>query len=54
MSVLVNPSFTIYKWGLRGSKLYRRVFVIENTNISCTKVKYNPFIVLFLCFMDPV
>ena len=25
----VNPSFTIYKWGLRGSKLYRRVFVMH-------------------------
>ena len=24
----VNPSFTIYKWGLRGSKLYRHVFVM--------------------------
>ena len=24
----VNPRFTIYKWGLRGSKLYRYVFVI--------------------------
>ena len=24
----VNPSFTILKWGLRGSKLYRRVFVM--------------------------
>ena len=24
----VNPSFTIWKWGLRGSKLYRRVFVM--------------------------
>ena len=23
----VNPSFTIYKWGLRGSTLYRHVFV---------------------------
>ena len=23
----VNPSFTIQKWGLRGSKLYRYVFV---------------------------
>ena len=21
----VNPIFTIYKWGLRGSKLYRRI-----------------------------
>ena len=25
----VNPSFTISKWGLRGSKLYRRVFVMR-------------------------
>ena len=25
----VNPSFTIQKWGLRGSKLYRRVFVMQ-------------------------
>ena len=25
----VNPSFTTYKWGLRGSKLYRRVFVMQ-------------------------
>ena len=24
----VIPSFTIQKWGLRGSKLYRRVFVM--------------------------
>ena len=24
----VNPSFTIYKWGLRGPKLYRHVFVM--------------------------
>ena len=24
----VNPSFTIQKWGLRGSKLYRHVFVM--------------------------
>ena len=24
----VNPSFTIQKWGLRGSKLYRYVFVM--------------------------
>ena len=26
----VNPSFTIWKWGLRGSKLYRYVFVIHS------------------------
>ena len=24
----VNPSFTILKWGLRGSKLYRHMFVM--------------------------
>ena len=24
-----NPSFTIWKWGLRGSKLYRYVFVMH-------------------------
>ena len=28
----VNPSFTIQKWGLRGSKLYRRVFVMATAN----------------------
>ena len=26
----VNPSFTIKKWGLRGSKLYRYVFVMKS------------------------
>ena len=31
MSTPVNPSFTIYKWGLRGSKLYRYVFVMEGS-----------------------
>ena len=25
----VNPSFTIYKWSLRGTKLYRYVFVMH-------------------------
>ena len=25
----VNPSFTIWKWGLRGSTLYRHVFVMN-------------------------
>ena len=28
----VNPSFTILKWGLRGSKLYRHVFVMLKFN----------------------
>ena len=30
----VNPSFTIYKWGLRGSKLYRHVFVMLSAHRS--------------------
>ena len=29
----VNPSFTIYKWGLRGSKLYGHVFVMETWSL---------------------
>ena len=34
----VNPSLYIYKWGLKGSKLYRRVFVM----VSKTKIlKFN-------------
>ena len=32
MYILVNPSFTIWKWGSRGSKLYRHVFVISHPN----------------------
>ena len=24
----VNPSFTVYKWGLRGSTFYEHVFVM--------------------------
>ena len=26
----VNPSFTVQKWGLRGAKLYRHVFVMPD------------------------
>ena len=26
---LVNPTFTVQKWGLKGSKLYRRVYVMN-------------------------
>ena len=29
MCTPVNLKFTVYKWGLRGSKLYRRVFVMS-------------------------
>ena len=34
MCTPVNPSFTIQKWGLRGSKLYRHVFVINGKKES--------------------
>ena len=40
----VKPSFTIQKWGLRGSKLYRRVFVMQrkvNCNTFCTHKHMN-------------
>ena len=30
----VNPSFTISKWGLKGSKLYRRVFMMQTKENS--------------------
>ena len=30
----VNPSFTILKWGLRGSKLYRHVFVMRSQTLE--------------------
>ena len=30
MSIPLNPSFSVWKWGLRGSKLYRRVSVMAN------------------------
>ena len=29
MNTHVNPSFTIYIWDLRGAKLYRRVFMMN-------------------------
>ena len=30
----VNSNFTIYKWGLRGSKLYRRGFVMDALSVE--------------------
>ena len=30
----VNPSFTIKKWGLRGSTLYRHVFVMRSKEVE--------------------
>ena len=39
----VNPSFTILKWGLRGSKLYRYVFVMT------TQVN-GPRSLSYMCF----
>ena len=29
----VNPSFTIYKWGVRGCSLHGRVFVMRITDL---------------------
>ena len=34
----VNPSFTIQKWGLSGSKYYRHVFVMFVTKNKKTNV----------------
>ena len=35
----VHPSFTIQMWGLRGSKLYKYVFVMEMSNLFSGKNK---------------
>ena len=43
----VNPSFTKLKWGLRGSKLYRHVFVIF-IGRTCQKVLF--LTLWLLCF----
>ena len=50
----VNPSFTIWKWGWRGSKLYRFVFVMyakkwlwQNCNIHFQSLKYTIFVYIF-------
>ena len=37
MFTSVNPSFTIYTWGLSGSKLYRRVFVMTTDQKNSLK-----------------
>ena len=39
----VNPSFTIWKWGLRGSKLYRYVFVMTMSGW------FSTLILTYLC-----
>ena len=44
-----NPSFTIKKWGLRGSKLYRHVFVMS-TVLSTYFRKYAGFFFFFFFF----
>ena len=53
----VNPSFTIQKWGLRGSKLYRRVLVMKRRpwsacanrltylGLRCPQIAWGPFLV---------
>ena len=43
----VNPSFTTYisKWGLRVSKLYRRVFLMGNSHLwSSEQLSSGPFL----------
>ena len=37
----VNPSFTVLKWGLRGSKLYRRVFAMYVYQLAFNYVTIN-------------
>ena len=40
MHTPVNPTFTIWKWGLRGSELYRYVFVMNRyfyDKLFCTR-----------------
>ena len=40
----VNPSFTIYKWGVRGSSLHGHVFVIRFTGCYiCARNRQLPF-----------
>ena len=48
MYIPVNPSFTIQKWGLRESKLYRRVFVMQITHTR-TKMGDSVLLSLFPC-----
>ena len=54
----LNPSFTIEKWGLRGSKLYRHVFVMNELGafmrteflcISVLRVASGPRVKLASC-----
>ena len=49
---LVNPSFTIEKWGSRGLKLYRCVFVV----VELPSPKVYPFHLskLFYSILGPV
>ena len=39
----VNPSFTTLKWGLRGSKLYRHVFVMKVLPTKLLRQGYRYF-----------
>ena len=50
----VNPSFTVEKWGLRGSKLYRYVFVIPVHKIHETPHKQRIFSGALKCHMSSV
>ena len=48
----VNPSFTIYKWGLRVSKLYRYVLVMEGafTRVLDSILLFFFFWIFFVLF----
>ena len=35
----VNPSFTIYKWGLWISKFYRYIFVMDWNHLDVSEVR---------------
>ena len=48
MHTPVNPSFTIQKWGLRGSKLHMHVFVMNYSGLA-RKVIYEG-ILFHLCY----
>ena len=45
MYIPVNPSFNIQKWGLRGSKLYRQVFVMDSNRSAHPRSLIRVFVV---------
>ena len=49
----VNPSFTIQKWGLKGSKLYRHVFVMVFDRCMNARLYFSIITSLNVCNMAP-